>query len=305
MTMNSQMTTIAIEKLYQTFEQPYVNFEAEVSRVSELKNEDRNEALAFLAIRPVHTVVMSSFINDNGLESELNRGKFFGYRDAAGKLEGVALIGHSTLIEARTEPAMQAFAAIARSSKTHINLIMSADNGADRFWKYYTDGIREPRLSFTELLFETAFPFMVQNCEYKVRNASIDELQQVAEAQAEIAFLESGIDPLQRDREGFLARVQRRIEQGRVFVVVENGKLIFKADVIAEASDVSYLEGVYVAPEYRGQGIGARCLASLNLQLFSRTSTVCLLSNAVHVQAHKSFEKAGLRATGSCKTLFV
>ena len=66
-------------------------------------DEDRTEVLAFLRIRPVHTVVMASFINDNGLESDLNRGAFFAYRDEAGKLEGVALLGHTTLIEARSD----------------------------------------------------------------------------------------------------------------------------------------------------------------------------------------------------------
>ncbi|MFL6466636.1 MAG: GNAT family N-acetyltransferase [Pyrinomonadaceae bacterium] len=304
--MKNEMTTIAAnEILGRTFQMPFVNLDAARSCVAELKNEHRDEALQFLAERPVHTVVMSSFINDNGLESELNRGKFFGCRNSEGELEGVALIGHATLIEARSDSAMRAFAAVARSSETAINLIMSSGEDADRFWAYYTNGLRQPRLTCKELLFETAFPFMVSHCEYTVRNASIDELKQIAEAQAEIAFLESGVDPLQKDRKGFLARVMRRIEQNRIFVVFENGKLIFKADVIAEASDVTYIEGVYVAKEYQGRGIGSRCLASLNLQLFSKSSTVCLLSNIEHAQAHKSFIKAGFRNSGSCTTLFV
>jgi hypothetical protein len=44
---------------------------------------------------------MKSFIIDNGMESNMNRGSFVGYRNANGDLEGVALIGHSTLVEAR------------------------------------------------------------------------------------------------------------------------------------------------------------------------------------------------------------
>ena len=52
----------------------------DMSRVSCLTENDRAEALAFLAVRPVQTVVMSSFIADNGIVSELNRGKFFAYR---------------------------------------------------------------------------------------------------------------------------------------------------------------------------------------------------------------------------------
>ena len=97
----------------------------DLNGIRELRNEHRIETLAFLAIRPVHTVVMTSFINDNGIESTLNRGKFFGYRNATGTLEGVALIGHTTLLEARSVEALRALAFCARRSETPIHLIMS------------------------------------------------------------------------------------------------------------------------------------------------------------------------------------
>ena len=54
-------------------------------RVGCLTEADRREALSFLAVRPVQTVVMTSFILDNGMVSELHRGEFFGYRNAAGE----------------------------------------------------------------------------------------------------------------------------------------------------------------------------------------------------------------------------
>ena len=78
------------------------NAPANLSRVQVLTDADRQEVLEFLKLRPVHTVVMTSFINDNGLENPDNRGIFFGYRSLTGELEGVALIGHTTLVEARS-----------------------------------------------------------------------------------------------------------------------------------------------------------------------------------------------------------
>ncbi len=277
----------------------------DLTRVSELKNENREEALAFLAVRPVHTVVMASFINDNGLESELNRGKFYGYRNAQGNLEGMALIGHATLVEARSEDALRALAFTARTSETPIHLIMSDGTAAESFWKYFGDGVTQPRLKCTEMLFEIGFPFMVQDCKQEIRPAKTDELLPIAEAQAEIAFMECGVDPMQKDREGFLKRVARRIEQDRVFVVFENDKLVFKADIIAETANVMYLEGIYVAPEYRGQGVGSDCLAKLSLDLLNRVENICLLSNVEFKNAHKSFFKAGYKNTDCCTTLFV
>ncbi len=284
---------------------PIMMLAPDLTRVVELKTQDTTEVQAFLSVRPVHTVVMSSFIVDNGIESELNRGKFYGYRNSEGNLEGVALIGHSTLFEARTDEAIKAFAFRARISETPIHLIMSAGDAADRFWKYLRPATAAPRLRCEELLFEASFPFLVRECKWNLRTADASQLEQVAEAQAEVAFMECGVDPMVRDREGFLKRVLRRIEQGRVFSVFEDGKLVFKADIIAETPEVIYLEGVYVHPEYRGKGVGPECLATLTVDLLGRAANVCLLSNIDFAGAHKSFEKAGYSTTDKCITLFV
>lgn len=299
------LTTQQIDTHSMTFPPAMFQAPPDLNRVCELRNEHRGETLAFLAKRPVHTVVMTSFINDHGIESQLNRGKFFGYRNTRGILEGVALIGHSTLVEARSEKALRALAIVARTSQTPIHLIMSNGKDAESFWQYYTDGLRKPRLTCTELLFEVNFPFLVQKCKWELRNAAIEELEQVAEAQAEVAFIECGVNPMEKDREGFLKRVARRIEQKCIFVVTENGKLVFKADIIAETSDVVYLEGIYVSEEYRGQGVGSSCLAKLSLNLLSRVQNICLLSNISFKGAHESFLKAGYRNTDQCTTLFV
>jgi uncharacterized protein len=276
-----------------------------LSRCSELKTENTTEVLAFLSVRPVHTVVMTSFINDNGLESPLNRGKFFGYRNENGSLEGIALIGHTTLVEARTDDALKAFAFVAKTSETPLHVIMSSGKDADRFWDFYADGIKQPRLTFTELLFEIKFPLLVKECKSNLRLATKDELIQVAEAQAEVAFLESGTDPMFRDREGFLKRCERRIELGRTYVVFEKGKLLFKADVVAETAETMYLEGIYVSPEQRGKGIGSTCLSNLSVILLQKVSNICFLSNFTFENAHRSFVKAGYKNTDSCTTLFV
>ena len=277
----------------------------DLSRVFALKAAETEEVVAFLSMRPVHTVVMASFIADNGIESTMNRGKFFGYRGPNGSLEGVALIGHTTLVEARSDAALTAFAVTARTAETPIHLIMSSGDAAQTFWNRYSNGLSQPRLTCTELLFELNFPFPVQKCEWNVRLAKPEELLQVAEAQAEVAETESGVNPMTKDREGFLKRVMRRIEQGRIFVVFDGDKLVFKADIIAETDNVIYLEGIYTGHEYRGRGIGSSCLAALSLELVSRVENICMLSNVEFTNAHRSFAKAGYKHSDQCTTLFV
>jgi len=274
------------------------------SRTVRLTEQDRTEMLAFLRVRPVHTLVMASFINDNGVESSLNRGVFFGYRGQNGQLEGVALIGHTTLVEARTDDALAGLAACAADPNTPIHLIMASGQDAERFWSYMGK-TGSARLTCTEALFEVGFPFAVPSHNQPLSIATMEWLIPVAEAQAEVAFTECGVDPLVKDREGFLRRVARRIEQGRVFIVTEGETLIFKADIIAETAEAIYLEGVYVAAEYRGQGLGSEYLASLALQLLDRVENVSLLSNVNFTSSHKAFAKAGFRQTDTCTTLFL
>ena len=50
--------------------------------VEQLGEAQTTEVVSYLSERPLHTVVMRGMIRDNGLESELNRGTFYGARAA-------------------------------------------------------------------------------------------------------------------------------------------------------------------------------------------------------------------------------
>ncbi len=87
----------------------------------ELTEKHAAETLKFLAVRPIHTVFMASLISDNGVASPFNRGAFYGCRNREGHLEGVALIGHATIIETESQECIETFARFASScSPTHL-----------------------------------------------------------------------------------------------------------------------------------------------------------------------------------------
>lgn len=281
------------------------NAVANQSRVQLLTEANQPEVLEFLKMRPVHTVVMTSFINDNGLESANNRGKFYAYRNSAGQFEGVALIGHTTLVECHTEDALIALALKARESETPIHVMMSDGDSIETFWEYLSGGKQEPRLVCSERLFEIKHPVLVREPVKGLRLATAADLLPVATAHAEIAYMESGVNPMEKDREGFLKRVLRRIEQDRVWAVFDEDKLVFQAQIVAETDEVMYLEGIYVNPEYRGQGVGPNCLSQLSRTLLEKAKYVCLLSNVDFLGAHKAYLKAGFKSKDSCVTMFV
>jgi hypothetical protein len=262
------------------------------------------EVLAFLDERPLHTVNLAGLVRDNGLVSPLNRGSFHACRDEAGRLEGVALVGHAILFEARTERAAAAFARLAqRQSNAHIILGEAAPVGL--FWGHYADGGQEPRRLCREILMEQRWPVEARESVPGLRAADAADLEKVLPVHAGMVVEETGVDPLADDPEGFRRRCLRRIERGRTWVLTEGGRLVFKAEVYAETPQTAYLEGVYVAPELRGAGHGLRCLSQLSRNLLRRTGSVCLLVNELNDPARAFYRKAGFRQRAVYDTIFL
>ena len=273
-------------------------------RVEPLREEHKTEVLTFLAARPQHTFVMSGWIRDNGLVSPLNRGTFYGHRNAQGQLDGVALIGHVTLFETRKEDALAAFARLAQDCSSAY-AVMGETDKVERFLSYYKRNGQEPRLMYREQLFEQRQQQEIDEAVPGLRLATAAELELVVPVHAQMAFEESGVNPLFVDPEGFYRRCARRIEQKRVWVNVENNELIFKADIISDAPEMIYLEGVYVNPQKRGQGMGPRCMKQLTNELLGRTRSVCLLVNQQNSAAHACYQKAGYQLRDLYDTLYL
>ncbi len=270
--------------------------------VAPLRKGEEKEVLEFLSQRPIHTVAMSSFIRDNGLESELNRGTFYGCRDINGHLEGVALVGHATLMETVSDRALNALAQTARECP-YTHMIMGEKERIAEFWENYAEG-KAPRLACREWLFELKFVPTVQ-AETNLRLATEDELELVMPIQAQLAFEESGINPMKVDRVGFRKRCLRRIKQKRTWVLVENGTLVFKADVISRTDDVTYLEGIWMREDRRNEGVGVRCMAALSRLLLKEAHSICLLANELNTRAINFYKKCGFLFRATYETIFL
>jgi predicted GNAT family acetyltransferase len=269
-----------------------------------LAGDEAVAALAFLAERPLHTVIMSSLLRDNGVESPLNRGTFYACRDERGRLEGVALIGHATLVEARTERALAAIARLAQG-RPGTHMIMGEQELIASFWRGYSEAGQEFRLACREMLYELRCPVAVGDPVEGLRLATADDLELVIPVQAELAREESGVDPREVDPEGFRRRTARRIEQGRTWVVVRDGLLAFKAEVQSETPEVIYLEGIYVARSERRRGLGSRCLSQLSRDLLTRAASLCLLANEQSCEAHELYRRVGFRFRCVYDTIFL
>lgn len=272
--------------------------------IEELAVEDEAEVLDFLSARPTHTVLMASMVRDNGVVSPHNRGSFYARRDQRGQLEGVALIGHVTAIEAGTEESLAAFARLTRHC-VNTHLIRGERKMIESFWKYYANSGQEPRRISREVLFEQREPLPLAETIEDLRSATLSDLEQILKINAAIAFQEGGSSPFNRDPSGFRYRTAKRIERNRVWVWVRDRKLIFKADVIAETPEAVYLEGVHVDAEERMKGYGRRCMTQLARILLTQSKSICLTVNERNKTALAFSAKAGYQVHSDYETIYL
>ncbi len=276
--------------------------------VKPLANNEQSEVLQFLSQRAIHTVSMMSLIQDNGVVHPFNRGTFYGCRDTNGQLEGVALVGHATLMETVSDRALSLLAQVAQQCPT-THLIMGEKERVAEFWSHYTSAGRRHRLACREWLYELDSPVAPPNVTVAsasgLRPAMAKELELVMPVQAELAFAESGINPMQVDPNGFRARCLRRIEQQRTWVVVEDDRLIFKADVISKTSPVFYLEGIWTREDRRHNGNSVKFMNELTHKLLEDTKSICLLVNETNKTAQSFYRKCGFRFRATYETIFL
>jgi hypothetical protein len=136
-----------------------------------------------------------------------------------------------------------------------------------------------------------------------LRPAVSDDFELLIPACAATHEGEIGINPLQTDPEGFRRRTRQQIEDGRSWVWIRNGTILFKAEASAWTPHAVQLQQVWVDPEVRNQGFGQRGLRDLIRLLLGRVPCVCLFVRADNPAAIRVYERVGMERAGSYRSL--
>jgi RimJ/RimL family protein N-acetyltransferase len=127
-----------------------------------------------------------------------------------------------------------------------------------------------------------------------LRPAELGDLDLLMPACAAAHEQEIGVDPMKRDPEGFRWRTRSQIEDERSWIWVEDGVILFKAEASAWTPQAVQLQQVWVDPDVRQRGHGARGLADLCRLLLERVPTVCLFVRAENDPAIRLYEAIGM-----------
>ncbi|WP_181784643.1 GNAT family N-acetyltransferase, partial [Pseudonocardia pini] len=115
---------------------------------------------------------------------------------------------------------------------------------------------------------------------------------------------EGGVDPRAGDGgAGYRARVAELISAGRAFARFEHGEVVFKAEIGAMSARVGQIQGVWVHPSRRGEGLGTIGTAAVVERLGAMGRISSLYVNGFNTPARRTYDRIGFTQVASFATI--
>ena len=260
--------------------------------VRELTAQDVESVMRLLQENHLRAVHLRGLIEDYGIcNPTALRGRLFGYYED-NELKNLALLGHHILIYKENEGIKQ-FAEKAAEIKAQGYLVLGPQGQVEEFWSHLSEHGRETRMQSPQLWYVCRKSQLKAEA-LQLQRATAEQLDEITETHAMLVMEQNGgIDPRDKDPEGFRNRALDRIERRRTWVKVEDGKIIFKAELVCESAEAVYLEGIWTHPEYRNQGIGTTCTLELVHRFMVQKKAIGILIEPHEVTAMHIYERLG------------
>jgi len=269
------------------------------SSVRLLDERDRGAVLAICDRDPVANVFVSSRVRALGLEPGRLGAQMWGHAPG-GRLESLCYSGANLVPVAATPDAVAAFADRALRQGRRCSSVVGPAQDIQAMW-----GLLRPQWGPAREI-RPVQPVMVISGpplvapDPLVRQVLPDEIDILWPACVAMFTEEVGVSPLTGDGgASYRARLAQLIRAGRAFARIEAGRVIFKAEVGAVTPQVCQIQGVWVRPEYRGQGLAAPGMAAVAVQAAkSLAPLVTLYVNEFNQPARAAYRRAGFTEVG-------
>lgn len=135
-----------------------------------------------------------------------------------------------------------------------------------------------------------------------VRPAEVDQLFPAAVA---MYTEEVGVSPLVDDGgRGYRRRTTDLIRAKRAYARFVDGRVVFKAELAIVTRRTAQVQGVWMAPEWRGRGLAAPAMAAVVQDALKRVApTVSLYVNDYNTAARRVYARCGFRSAGAFATV--
>ncbi|MFW0796340.1 DUF4081 domain-containing protein [Gordonia sp. CPCC 205515] len=139
-----------------------------------------------------------------------------------------------------------------------------------------------------------------------VRLVTLDDLDAYLPAAIDMFIGEVGVDPCAGDGgRSYRRRLASLISAQRVFARFDRGQVVFKAEIGSLSRRVGQIQGVWVAPDRRGGGLGATGTAAVAAAILAHGRTPSLYVNSFNVAAREAYRRVGFAEVGTFATILV
>jgi uncharacterized protein len=264
--------------------------------------DDRNLVAVreVLAREPVADVFVASRVAACGVDPWRLGAELWGHV-VDGRLESLCYSGANLWPVAAGPAALRIFADRARRQGRRCSSIVGVADAVMELWRHLEPAwgpAREVR-DCQPLLAMSRPPDVVADPD--VRVVRPDELDILLPACVAMFTEEIGVSPVGADGGAlYRARVAEFIGARRSFARIEDGRVLFKAEIGAVAGGVCQIQGVWVAPDLRGRGLGAAGTAQVvEIARATFAPVVSLYVNGFNAPARRIYDRVGFDRVGT------
>ncbi|WP_351223634.1 GNAT family N-acetyltransferase [Streptomyces sp. NPDC002133] len=262
---------------------------------------DLGAALAVLESEPVANAFVTSRVQVAGLDPWRLGGEMWGWYED-GRLRSLCYSGANLVPICAPPEAVRAFAERARRTGRRCSSIVGPAESTGLLWRLLEPSwgpAREVR-AHQPLMVTESLPADIAPDPY-VRRIGKNEVDVIMPACVAMFTEEVGVSPLAGDG-GLLyqARVAELVGTGRAFARIDDGKVVFKAEIGAATAQACQIQGVWVDPEFRGRGLSETGMAAvLRYALADVAPVVSLYVNDYNTAARAAYRRVGFREVGA------
>jgi hypothetical protein len=265
-----------------------------------LDDRDVPAALALLNEDPVSNVFVISRVEAAGLEPARLGAQMWGY-SVDGQLVALCYAGANLVPVGYDRAALHTFAHYALSHGRRCSSIVGPAVAVETMWEVLAPRwgpARDARLR-QPLMVTTAPPLTAPDT--AVRRVRLDEVDILLPASIAMFTEEVGVSPLGGDGGAlYRTRVRELVAAGRSFARIDNGQVVFKAEVGAVTTSACQVQGVWVDPSVRGRGLSVSGMAAVVAAcLRDLAPAVSLYVNDFNAPARRSYERVGFKEVGT------
>lgn len=265
---------------------------------------DLPEALEVLATDPVTNVFVEYRSRMTQLDPRWLGGQMWGYT-ADGRLQSLCHVGANLVPVNGTPEACAAFAQRALRQRRFSSTIVGPRDAVELLWADLAHAWGTPReLRWDQPHLQTSTPPDIAG-DPAVRRTTPEEIETLYPACVAMYEEEVGVSPeVDGGRNLYRARVSQLVNRGWSFSRIEDGKVVFKAEIACATPSACQVQGVWVDPSRRGEGLCTRGMATVvDVALREIAPTVALYVNAHNIAARTAYERVGFRQSATFSTI--